>query len=201
MQTEPGMPKDPPEKSPKGVFQNSEARALLRIRESREASRETSGEIMVPTRAPIDRDDEPTPPPHSIARTVDLLWSDTRDDVKELQAIAFAHGGRLIALSGEDGKNGAVGSATKRLDKYDSRIWWAVTFIIGAIGTAAIKLIVVVRAFDALDSQAQHNAEKILLLQAESTRLEAQILTLQQALLMRPRRAVDPVDPGDRIGP
>jgi hypothetical protein len=201
------MPKDPPEKSPKGVFQSDEARAIAELR--RRQQHITSGEIMVPSRTPVSIEEERTPPPHSVKLTVEKLWDETREDVKELQSIALAHGNRLIVLSGEDGKNGKVGNLEKGYGGIVSRSWWFVGILLGGLGGMIGMTLKIVRAFDALEAKAdrteitaERNARTIIELATQNAQLSAQVQTLQNLVLSRRRGSgVDREDYPDKMTP
>lgn len=186
------MPKDPPKKS-KGVFASDEQRANMR-HEWPAPAREMSGEIEVPERRSPEYDEEITPRPTSIRVAVDKLWAETREDVKKLDKRVDEHALRLVAISGEEGDNGKVGVIKGRVDALYSKLWWILTVAIGGMVGAAVKLIIVVRAFDAVESRSEHNTQKIELLQSQALQLQAQVQTLQAALIARHRNDVDQPD-------
>lgn len=182
----------PPKKS-KGVFASDEQRANLR-HEWPAPAREMSGEIEVPEQRSPQFDEETTPRPTSIRVAVDKLWAETREDVKKLDKRVDQHALRLVAIAGEDGDNGKVGVLKGRVDGLTSKAWWFVTLAIGGLAGAAVKLIIVVRAFDAVEARSEHNTQKIELLQAQALQLQAQVQTLQAALIARHRNDVDQPD-------
>lgn len=199
------MPKDPPKKS-KGVFASDDQRATIG-RSYTPPAIEASGEIEVPDRdddreRERDRErrryqveaDEPTPRPHSIQATVDKLWEDTREDVHDLKDDREKVWKRLTAIAGEDGDNGKVGVLQTRVDGLTSKAWWVISTALGGLVAAAVKLIIVVRAFDAVEAKAEHNAQQITLLQAQALQLQAQVQTLQAALNARYRNQLDQPD-------
>jgi hypothetical protein len=202
------MPKDPPEKSPKGVFQSDEARAIAELR--RRQQHITSGEIMVPSRTPVSIEEERTPPPHSVKLTVEKLWDETREDVKETpvdrarprqptdRALRRGRQERKGRESGEGATGGIV-----------SRSWWFVGILLGGLGGMIGMTLKIVRAFDALEAKAdrteitaERNARTIIELATQNAQLSAQVQTLQNLVLSRRRGSgVDREDYPDKMTP
>lgn len=91
----------------------------------------------------------------------------------------------ITDIHGAAGTNGKLGELRRRVDGLSSKAWWLFTALVGALGAAAVKLVIVVRAFDSVEALATHNAQQIQLLQA-------QVMTLQTALITRYRPAEEP---------
>ena len=98
----------------------------------------------------------------------------------------------LADIQGKSGQNGKIGELRRRVDGLSSKAWWVLSAFVGGIGAAAIKLVMVVRAFDAVDARSEHNAAQLEILQA-------QVVTLQAALLARHR--FPPAEAPERSSP
>jgi len=83
----------------------------------------------------------------------------------------------ITDIHGASGGNGKLGELRRRVDSLSKAAWWFVTAVIGGIGAAAVKLVMVVRAFDAVENTAQHNSARLLEQQARILRLETELLT------------------------
>ena len=68
-------------------------------------------------------------------------------------------------LTGVSGANGKVGTLQKAVDKMRDRMWWFTTFALGSIGAAAVKLVLVSRAYGSLETQVHANQARIELLE------------------------------------
>jgi hypothetical protein len=97
---------------------------------------------------------------------------------------------RVVDISGKDGTNGKLGENRRRTDALSRAAWWLVCSIVGGIGAAAIKLVMVVRAFDAVEARSLHNAQQLL----ETT---GRVLRLETEALRRSHR-FSPADAPDR---
>lgn len=98
----------------------------------------------------------------------------------------------ILDISGKSGANGKLGELRRRVDVLSTRAWMLLIAAIGSIGAAAVKLVIVTRAFDAVESRTAHNTEQVAVLQA-------QVLNLTTALLARPRYRPD--QPAERDSP
>ena len=79
---------------------------------------------------------------------------------------------RVTDISGKDGTNGKLGETKRRVDNIGKLGW----LVLGGIGAAAIKVVLMVRAFDAVEAQSLHNAQQILELSGRVLRLETEAL-------------------------
>ena len=95
--------------------------------------------------------------------------ADVEHHAKVVQALADIHG--------VSGQNGKLGELRRRVDALSSKAWWLFTAFIGGLGAAAIKLVIVVRAFDAVAATADHNTARLLEQQARILRLETAAIT------------------------
>jgi hypothetical protein len=68
-------------------------------------------------------------------------------------------------LTGADGKNGKVGTLRERVAKLVERSWWLFTVAVGGLGAAAVKLVIVGRAYGELETQVHSNAARLELLE------------------------------------
>jgi hypothetical protein len=84
----------------------------------------------------------------------------------------------ITDIHGAKGTNGKLGELRRRVDNLSSKAWWLFTAIVGGVGAALVKLVIVVRAFDAVEHKANASADQIKVLQA-------QVMTLQTALIAR----------------
>lgn len=108
-----------------------------------------------------------------------------REDVDDLAiAVTDIHGAR--------GTNGKLGELRRRVDALTKRAWSILTIALGGLGAAAVKLVIVTRAFDATEARARHNEVQVQLLQA-------QVATLQTALIARRYRPT--IEPGKDPSP
>lgn len=92
---------------------------------------------------------------------------------EDLDAVELA----IVDIHGVKGSNGKLGELRRRVDALTKRAWSIVTLAIGGIGAAAIKLVIVTRAFDATEYRAQQNERQIQILQAQVTALQTLHLT------------------------
>jgi hypothetical protein len=176
-------PKDPPEKlKSKGVHWSDERRAMVGRRATSVAeppAQTASGELETMERTyAVEQDGEPTPRPHNVDTVLDKLWDETREDVKKQEVRLAAAERRLVATVGEDGDNGKVGTLTGRVDALYSKAWWFLATAIGGLAGAAVKLIIVVRSYSALEAQVMQNTQA-------SKDLRSQVQAMQAALIMQ----------------
>lgn len=113
-----------------------------------------------------------TPTPTEVLRHE---LADVREDLARLRN---DHTTAVTDLRGQHGDNGKVGELRRRLDTLSSRAWWLLTLAIGSIGAAALKLVAVTTAFNHVAERSAHSADQLRILQA-------QVLTIQSALLVR----------------
>jgi hypothetical protein len=73
---------------------------------------------------------------------------------------------KMLELIGREGNNGKIGQLRKDIDGVLSRAWWFLTVCIGGIGAAAVKLIIVGRAYGELETQVRANRDRVGLLEA-----------------------------------
>jgi hypothetical protein len=191
-----------------GVFESGEDRAAAELDRRRRAKALAHG---VPVHTPVPDDFTPVsdvlPIAHDEAMRVLLarIWQHTansemrmlaavnRTDAGQLRAdfddLEHAHNRiveRITDATGKSGDNGKLGELKRRVDAWTSKMWWGVTVLVGGLGAAAVKLVFVVRAFDAVEARSIASEQHIKLLQA-------QVMTLQAAALSRPRaRHVEP---------
>lgn len=107
-----------------------------------------------------------------------------RKEIDELQA-------RAIDTCGKDGTNGKLGELRRRVDALTSKAWWLFTAFVGGIGAASVKLVIVVRAFDAVEATTQQNAARLLEQQARILRLETAAITRRYRPAIEPERTPD----------
>lgn len=81
--------------------------------------------------------------------------AETRREFRELQ----------LELTGKDGKNGKIGLLREAVDRLMSRAWWFFTVFVGGIGAAAVKLLIVGRAYGELDAQVNSNRARLQLIE------------------------------------
>jgi hypothetical protein len=118
-----------------------------------------------------------------------------RKDLDRLEAAHNTLVERITDATGKGGDNGKLGELKRRVDAWTSKMWWFVTVLVGALGTAATKLVFVTRAFDAVEARSIASADQIKILQA-------QVMTLQAAALSRrshrgePGPTSEPATPG-----
>lgn len=99
-------------------------------------------------------------------------------DAAKLEGDVSRIGDAITDIHGAKGTNGKLGELRRRVDEMSSRGKWLFCTFVGALGSAAVKLIIVVRAFDAVEHKADTAADQIKVLQA-------QVMTLQTALIAR----------------
>lgn len=68
-------------------------------------------------------------------------------------------------IVGADGATGQIGHLRKQLDSALGRAWWLVTVLVGGIGAAAVKLIIVGQAYGELKTKVENNARQIQLIE------------------------------------
>lgn len=117
-----------------------------------------------------------------------------RAELDEVSRVVATHAERITDATGKSGDNGKLGELKRRVDAWTSKTWWLVTALLGALGTAAIKLVLVTRAFDAVESRSVANAEQLKILQA-------QVMTLQAAAISRGARRSSEHPPGPVLEP
>ena len=86
----------------------------------------------------------------------------------------------LTDVHGKNGQNGKLGELKRRVDALSSKAWWLLTAFVGGLGAALVKVVIVTRAFDAVEAKANHAEQQIQILQA-------QVMALTTAALARPR--------------
>ena len=64
-------------------------------------------------------------------------------------------------LTGQDGKNGKVGTLREKVTKLLDRFWWAFTVAVGSIGAAAVKLVLVSTAYGELKNQVRADQARL----------------------------------------
>ncbi len=101
---------------------------------------------------------------------------------------------RITDISGKSGDNGKLGELRRRVDAWTSKMWWFVTALVGMLSTAAVKLVLVTRAFDAVEARSVHNAELIKRQDNEISLLRAEVMAERAARISR--RARDERAPG-----
>lgn len=104
----------------------------------------------------------------------------------------------ITDIRGEKGDNGKLGELRRRVDSLTSLARSIVMLAVGGIGAAAIKLVMVTRAFDAVEAKATHAQDSIADLRNHNATLQSQVLTIQTALLTRRHRPA--VEPGNGSG-
>lgn len=72
---------------------------------------------------------------------------------------------RVVDMSGADGTNGKIGNLRKSVDGILSKGWWLITVLVGGIGAAAVKLIIVGRAYGELETKVENNTNRIQLIE------------------------------------
>lgn len=90
---------------------------------------------------------------------IDLLntqFNDLREDLAK----------KFTDLVGINGTNGKVGTLRVAVEKLYARIWWAATFVVGAVSGAAVKLVLIVMTYAEMKSQIEANRTQIQLLQS-----------------------------------
>lgn len=73
---------------------------------------------------------------------------------------------RFTDLTGQNGTNGKVGTIRTSLEKLHSRLWWGVTFIVGAIGGAGVKLVLIGKTYGEMEAEIKASQAQIQLLQS-----------------------------------
>jgi hypothetical protein len=67
---------------------------------------------------------------------------------------------------GADGKNGKVGTLREKVTKLLDRAWWLATVAIGGLGAAAVKLVIVGRAYGELETKVHANEARLDLVES-----------------------------------
>lgn len=128
---------------------------------------------------------QPTPPPTNIHDLIEGAWLD------KLSARSYENERQIAVLKadvvGPNGDNGKIGTLKTRLDGLTSKAWAAIVALLSAFLGAMYKVVVVTRAFDAVEAKSEKNEAAIFVLQA-------QVLQLNTALLQRHRRDDQPKD-------
>ena len=83
----------------------------------------------------------------------------------------------LADIHGRSGTNGKLGELKRRVDALTRAAWLLVSVAVGGLGAAAIKLVMVVRTFDAVEARSMHSAAQLLEVQARVLRLETAAIT------------------------
>ncbi|MGE3453695.1 MAG: hypothetical protein AB7O24_01150 [Kofleriaceae bacterium] len=90
-----------------------------------------------------------------------------------------------VDIQGESGSNGRLGNLTKTVsaiaadvDKILSRAWWLFTLLVAGLGGAAVKLVVIGKAYGELETTVQN-------MKAQDERQSAEIVILHQQLQLR----------------
>lgn len=194
-----------------GVFEDDEQRALREIERRRRVVTPAHG-------VPVDEfdADQPTPPPQDVNALIRKLWPlrhadewlteiseklgglDARTENLEKLSGGLSEIGvlreRIVDATGKSGDNGKLGELRRRVDAWTSKMWWFVTALVGMLGTAAVKLVIVTRTFDAVEATGRHNAELIKRQDNEISLLRAEVMAERAARLSR--RARDERAPG-----
>lgn len=197
------MTNDRDKKRP-GTFMGDDERALEGLERRRRVVTPVHG-------VPVDEfdDDQPTPPPQDVNKLIKVLWplrhadewlTEVSSDIAALKVRADhleeMSGGlddigrlqeRITDATGKSGDNGKLGELRRRVDAWTSKMWWFITALVGMVGTAAVKLVLVTRAFDAVEADARQALEQTKILQV-------QVMTLQAAAISRSRSGR-----GDRV--
>lgn len=185
------MPSDPPKRAP-----TSDAdRALVSRRRTPHGGipvvSEDRGQF-TPVTDLLDRIHDP-----EVRWSIRMVWEHTANIEMRLQAQIDASdatklehdvgkvASAIVDLRGERGDNGKVGELRRQVAELRSRAWWLFTAFVGGLGAALIKVVVITRAFDAVEARSHTNADQIKVLQA-------QVMTLQTALIVRPRYRPEP---------
>ena len=190
------------EKKRPGVFASDDERALA---SRRDRSRTPAQGVPIHTPAPEDFTPvgDVMPLAHDEATRILLarVWQHTANmEMRMLAALGQTENGRLRAdldattaridehlvdvceaiadIHGKSGTNGKLGELRRRVDAWTSKMWWLVTVLVGALGTAAVKLVLVTRAFDAVEAKSTYAEQQVKVLQA-------QVMTLQAAVISR----------------
>jgi hypothetical protein len=170
--------------------QSDEDRALAELARRRSGNTPVGGTPTVPTNEFNQGDEDFTPVGKVIDRIEEVMMLDERDrmllrlfwqhtanmemrsrkrsDSQDTSALAK----RIDELenfrtdvTGADGTNGKIGNLRKQLDSALARAWWLVTVLVGGIGAAAIKLIIVGQAYGELKQSVDNNARQIQLIE------------------------------------
>jgi hypothetical protein len=83
---------------------------------------------------------------------------------------------KLTDIHGRSGDNGKLGELRRRVDALSKAAWLVVSVAVGGIGAAAVKLIMVVRAFDAVEARGEATSARQLELIDRVLRLETEAL-------------------------
>lgn len=83
---------------------------------------------------------------------------------------------KLADIHGKSGQNGKLGELRRRVDALSKAAWLLVSVAVGGLGAAAIKLVMVVRAFDAVEARGEATAARQLELIDRVLRLETEAL-------------------------
>lgn len=70
-----------------------------------------------------------------------------------------------IDIEGKSGTNGKLGNLRKAVDGILHKGWWLITVLVGGIGAAAVKLIIVGRAYGELETKVENNSSRLKLLE------------------------------------
>lgn len=104
-----------------------------------------------------------------------------RDALDEHTAADTEHHGEVMRaladIHGASGQNGKLGELRRRVDSLSKAAWLLVSVAVGGLGAAAIKLVMVVRTFDAVEARSMHSAAQLLEVQARVLRLETAAIT------------------------
>lgn len=102
----------------------------------------------------------------------------------------------MIDIRGESGDNGKLGNLTglvkainDELSKLSGRAWWAITVILGGLGAAAVKLVVIGKSYGELGTTVDN-------LKSQLERQQTEIFMLRQS-----RRFTMPADAPGKDSP
>lgn len=103
-----------------------------------------------------------------------------RDALDEHTAADTEHHGEVMRaladIHGASGQNGKLGELRRRVDSLSKAAWLLVSVAVGGLGAAAIKLVMVVRAFDAVEARGEATAARQVELIDRVLRLETEAL-------------------------
>lgn len=96
---------------------------------------------------------------------------------------------KLTDIHGKSGTNGKLGELKRRVDAMSKALWWGACTAVGGLGAAAVKLVMVVRTFDAVEARTEATSARQLELIDRVLRLETEALR---------RHRFSPADAPDR---
>lgn len=92
----------------------------------------------------------------------------------------------IIDIRGEKGDNGKLGELKRRVDGHDKKSWGLITLLLGGVGAAAAKLVMVGQLYGELRADVTATQKQLSLLQAENQMLRAVLI------VPRPDNGKDP---------